>query len=184
MQDLTDLIDQCIEGDRKAQRALYEYLKGRLMGICRRYNPSQEDSNDIFQESMVRLFKNLDKAREASDFDAWTSRIAINVSIDAYKRRKKNEMVALEESEVWEFSADDLSALEQMKAEDIVTLLHELPENQMVTFNMFIDGYSHKEIAGELKIAESTSRTLLTRAKKRMVVLLSKRELGESAYGQ
>lgn len=184
MQDLTDLIDQCIEGDRKAQRELYDYLKGRLMGICKRYHANQEDCNDVFQESMVRLFKNLNKAKEANDFNAWTSRITINVAIDAYKRRKKNEMVALEESEAWQFSADDLSALEKMNAEDVVVLLHELPENQRITFNMFIDGYSHKEIAGELGIVESSSRTLLTRAKKRMVVLLKKRESEEGVYGR
>lgn len=184
MQDLTDLIDQCIEGDRKAQRALYDHLKGRLMGICRRYHTSQEDCNDVFQESMIRLFKNLNKAKGVNDFAAWASRITINVAIDAYKRRKKNEMVALEESEVWQFSADDLSALEKMKAEDVVSLLHGLPENQMVTFNMFIDGYSHKEIAEELGIIESSSRTLLTRAKKRMALLINKRDVREGAHGQ
>ena len=117
MQDLNHLIDQCIKGDRKSQRTLYEYLKGRLMGICLRYNRSQDDGNDVFQEAMIRLFRNLEKAREVKDFNAWASRITINVTIDAFKRKKSDLMVAIEESEVWQFSADDLNALEKMKAD-------------------------------------------------------------------
>lgn len=176
MQDLGHLIDQCIAGEQKSQRALYDYLKGRLMGICIRYHLNKEEANDVFHDAIIRIFKNLEKAREVKDFNAWASRVAINVAIDAYKKRRSSTTLSLEEGGVWQFSSEELDAISEMSASEIIALLHKLPESQMITFNMFIDGYSHKEIGERLAIAESSSRTLLTRAKKKMTRLISRRE--------
>lgn len=148
-----------------------------------RYTSSQDDANDVFHEAMIRVFRNLEKARQAKDFNAWVSRVAINASIDAFKQRKKKTFKALEEVEAEPFDEGYIDALEEMKAEEIVKMLQLLPESQMVTFNMYVDGYSHKEIAEQLKIAESTSRVLLTRAKRRIAELLRKSAPDERRYG-
>jgi len=48
-------------------------------------------------------------------------------------------------------------------------LLEKLPDQMRVIFNLYeIEGYSHKEIAATLNIAESSSRTYLTRAKMKL----------------
>jgi len=48
-------------------------------------------------------------------------------------------------------------------------LLLQLPEIQRTIFNLYeVEGYSHEEVAALLTIPESTSRTYLTRAKKKL----------------
>jgi len=57
----------------------------------------------------------------------------------------------------------------QLSAQDILKLLNLLPDIHRMVFSLYeIEGYSHQEIAGLLKIPENTSRVYLTRAKKRL----------------
>ena len=58
------------------------------------------------------------------------------------------------------------------QGQDILKLLDKLPEIQRVIFTLFeVEGYSHEEIAQQLNIPESTSRTYLTRGKQKLRVL-------------
>ena len=59
--------------------------------------------------------------------------------------------------------------VEHLTAQDILKLLNYLPDVHRMVFNLYeIDGYSHDEIANMLKIAPSSSRTYLSRAKERL----------------
>ena len=54
-----------------------------------------------------------------------------------------------------------------MDAEDLYAVIQGLPKGYRTIFNMYVvDGYSHDEIAKELNITESTSRSQLTKARK------------------
>ncbi|MCE7991606.1 MAG: sigma-70 family RNA polymerase sigma factor [Roseivirga sp.] len=184
MTDISDLIEQCIKGDAKSQKELYDLLKGRLMGVCLRYNTNKEEANDVFQEAMIRIFNSIHRAGEVDNVMAWANRITCNVAIDFYKKKRARMMVSMDESETAEFTSDEVDVIGQMSAEEILKILHELPPNYRLVFNLYvIEGYSHKEIADQLEIAESTSRVLLTRAKRRMIELLKKTEVVKHVYG-
>ena len=182
--DLNDLVRRCIKGDSRSQKELYNLLKGRLMGVCLRFNPNQDEANDIFQEAMIRVFKNIKKARKVDSVIAWATRITSNVAIDMYRRKRAAVMVSLDDSQVAEFTSKELDAIRRLELEELLGLIQMLPPNYRIVFNLYlIDGYSHKEIASRLEIAESTSRALLTRAKRRMIELLKKTEPMSHVYG-
>lgn len=87
----------------------------------------------------------------------------VNTSIDRARKNKrfKNQV---EISEIQPISSVDLEA--ELHAQQIYNLLNELPDLLRFVFNMYeVEGYSHREIAHKLKIAESSSRAYLTRAK-------------------
>ena len=63
--------------------------------------------------------------------------------------------------------------LDQMSAEEIVSVINQLPDGYRIVFNLYaIEGFSHKEIAQELNIGESASRSQLARARAQLVGLL------------
>jgi len=63
----------------------------------------------------------------------------------------------------------------ELHAEDLYKLILELPMGYRTVFNLYvIEGYSHKEIAEQLTISESASRSQLTHARQRLMTLLSK----------
>ncbi len=185
MPKLTELIKRCARGEAKAQEAFYDLLKGRLMGVCMRYTKEQEDANDVFQEAMIRVFRNIKRIHEVDNVLAWATRIASNVAIDHYKKKRANMMVSIDESEeAMELSSEELSAIEALETAELLQIMQLLPQNYLVVLNLYmIDGYSHKEIANQLDIAVSTSRVLLTRAKRKMIELLKKIDTCEQVYG-
>jgi RNA polymerase sigma-70 factor (ECF subfamily) len=51
-------------------------------------------------------------------------------------------------------------------AEDLMNLIQRMPDGYRIVFNMFaIEGYSHQEIAAQLGITESTSKSQYLRAR-------------------
>lgn len=64
-----------------------------------------------------------------------------------------------------------------MSVEAIMELCNKLTESQNIVFNMFvIEGFNHKEISEVLNITESTSRSTLTRARMKLVELITNME--------
>ena len=56
--------------------------------------------------------------------------------------------------------------LDQLKTDDLVQLIKELPQDFRIVFNMAaIDGYKHQEISEQLGISIGLSRARLSRAK-------------------
>ena len=77
----------------------------------------------------------------------------------------KNEMVEEEEEE----------NLEDVHGNELIQHIAQLPEGYRTILNLFaIEGMSHKEIALQLGINESTSRSQYTRAKKALQQLFMK----------
>ncbi len=133
------------------------------MMICRRYGDGTPRVEDTFQECFVQVFNSFKKAKNINDLDRWIAKISINTNINHYYAHKK-EPVAATEIEVLHEGHKEI--LEGLSADEILAAIAQMPGGFRVVFNMyFIDGYSHREIAERLKIAESASRSQLSRAK-------------------
>jgi RNA polymerase sigma factor (sigma-70 family) len=66
----------------------------------------------------------------------------------------------------YELISPDLNILSDLGAEDLLKLISQLPDGYRVIFNLYaIEGYSHDEIAGMLKIKTATSRSQLSKAR-------------------
>ncbi len=175
--DMKKLIQGCRNLNRTSQREMVDYLSPYLYAICRRYTDSHEDAKDVLQDSLISIFNNMDqcKSNETAVFKSWSARITVNTALS--KKRKlsykmeRNEL----ETDTRNFSPPVHS---QLNVEDILKLLHLLPEKQRTVFNMVvIDGFSHKETAQMLQIKESSSRTFLVRAREKMQQLITKLEI-------
>lgn len=154
------------------------------MGICLRYNRDQDEANDVFQETMIRVFKNIQQAQHVDNLMGWVTRIATNVAIDHHRKKRTDLMVNMDDNEVAELTSEEIGIIEMLETKEILRLIQQLPLNYSLVFNLYIiDGYSHKEISDQMGIAESTSRVILTRAKQRMAELLKKTEIRNYVYG-
>ena len=159
------LIESCIKGDRAAQKVLYDRLAPRMFPVCIRYVGDRELAADILQDGFVTLFTRLDSYKGEGSFEGWARKIFVTTALMELRRKDALKM------------SEDLEALRGMKAEtssqlqnigykDLMKLITQLPPGFRTVFNMFvIEGYTHKEIAEELGITETTSRTQLSRAR-------------------
>ena len=54
------LVQACREGDRKAQKQLFDALAPKMMAVCLRYMGNREDAEDVLQEGFITLFTKMD----------------------------------------------------------------------------------------------------------------------------
>jgi len=139
-----------------------------------RYVKNEYDAEELTNESFMRAFgkvvtfsSNDTGERFEKSFRAWLARIAVNISIDFLRAQK--QFVALDNVNEGDFEQQRVEVTGDLHVEDIMKLLLQLPEIQRTIFNLYeVEGYSHEEVATLLGIPESTSRTYLTRAKKKL----------------
>ena len=159
-----DLIEGCLLGNPVMQRKLYDKHAPKMYGICLRYAANSEDAKDILQDGFVKVFVNLGKFMATGSFEGWMRRIFVNTAIEHY--RKKNQLYAISENQEENIPNQEVSALDELEAEDIIRLISELPNGYRTVFNLFaVEGYSHKEIATMMNISEGTSKSQYARAK-------------------
>ena len=164
--DEKQLIDGCISGNRKAQKALYDKYSKRMMAVCLRYMKDTEDARDLLQEGFVKLFMNIHQYAGEGVLDAWVRKIFVNCALE--KLRQQDILREAEDISGMEYAdIPDDSTVVNLSAEEIMAYVRSLPEGFRTVFNMFaIEGYSHKEIGQKLNITESTSRSQYMRARK------------------
>lgn len=145
------------------------------MALCMRYaNKNVHDAEDIFQEGFIRVFNKIGLYKFEGSFEGWIRRIFVNVAIKKYQKNKKNKVILNGYSHVEENPIPP-KVLELLSEQELIVLINSLPDGYRLVFNMYIiDGYSHKEIGKKLHIAESTSRSQLTKAKKLLKDILEK----------
>lgn len=166
------IIDGCKKKSVHSQRLLYNLTVDRLYNVIYRMVTHHQTTQDVLQESYIKVFEKFDQYDAAKgDVYAWMCKISINLSLNFLRQKK----LAFDEVETLiNHSANDLSALEKLKAEDILDVLSQLPEQYRIIFTLYeIEGYQHQEIADMLQINVHSCRTYLSRAKTKLQELLS-----------
>jgi len=157
MEPLSDLelVEQVRNGKRQAFTELMRKYQERIYWTVRRIVGDHSEADDVTQEAFVRAFLGLGDFRGDSSFYTWLYRIAVNLSLNALRKRQVVEY--LRESEIVNRLFPQLDdpgrRLEEKELEtNIERAVARLPEKQKAVFVMrFYDEMSYEEIARVLK---------------------------------
>lgn len=167
-----NLIVACMNKERWAQRQLYETYYGKMMGVCLRYATNEEDARDILHEGFIKVFKNLGRYKPGTSLGAWIRRIMINTAIDFYRKSIRRRTEDLENAQHTSVVGPD--PISTCSAQEIMKSVQQLSPAYRAVFNLYaIEGYAHKEIAEQLGISESTSRSNLVKARSKLKAMLA-----------
>ena len=150
--------------DKTAMKMLYDRYVGYLTAVCARYIPDDDDVKDILQEAFIKAFQSMDRFswRGEGSLKAWLTRIVVNDSLKALRRKKP---VALSASLAETVEEED-PAFEAVPLPVIQGMIRKLPDGYRTVFNLFVfEDKSHKEIASLLGIKENSSASQLYHAK-------------------
>ncbi len=171
-----ELIDKCLRGDHRAQKALFDKFSGKMMSVCMRYAAEREQAEDVLQDGFVKIFGHLSKFKREGSFEGWIRRTMVNTSLDSL-RKKRAVTIDTDISEAEYLAGTDEKSLGKLRLEELMKLIHEMPTGYRTVFNMYaIEGYSHREIADELGITESTSKTQFRKARTYLMNIIGERE--------
>lgn len=159
------LVKECVSGNARAQRMLFDRYSAKMLGVAMRYIRDKERAEDVLQDAFIKVFKNLDRFKHDGSLEGWIRRIVVNTALDQLRKNKKRQGdLELDDSFI-EITTNNFTE-ERLQAESLMKLVQELPEGYRTVFNMFaIEGYSHKEIAKKLGVTENTSKSQYSRAK-------------------
>lgn len=168
-----DLVTRAREGDTRAFDALILKYGDKLYGLVYHMTSHKEDTHDLLQEIFARAYQSLKSFRGSSSFYTWLYQIAVNLTLNFLKKRKRRSGLSLNELES---SAQQDPALidttheanpeRQTNLNELQIKLNEamqkLSEPHRMVVTMFdIQGMSHGEIAKVLKTSEGTIRSRL-----------------------
>ncbi len=162
----SELLAACQRNDRKAQFAFYQYYKGKMLGLCRRYAASNAEAEDILQDAFVKIFANVHTVHKNESVGGWVRNVVVRTAIDQYRRNRPWATQVGYDDAIEHAENQQHLALEQLHTEDILKAIQQLAEGYRLVLNLYvIDGYSHAEIAQMLHISEGTSKSQLSRAR-------------------
>lgn len=173
--EIKQLISGCKTNDRKCQRAFVDQFSPYLFGVCRRYINDHEKAKDCLQESLVHILSNINKYESTGSFKSWAARVTATQCLQFIRREKRH--ITFDISETAEPSEEE-SISNRLEVDDVLKFLETLPEKYRIAVNLYIiEGYSHKEVSEQLGITESSSRSLVTRARKMIVTAFGERKM-------
>jgi RNA polymerase sigma-70 factor, ECF subfamily len=170
------LVQECRAGRTEAFGVLVARYQERLYPTLQRLTGSAEDAEDILQDTFVRAFEKLDQFHGDSSFYTWIYRIAVNLALSGYRRRRVRSPLRLrhlhspvphDDPPDESLDADPTLALERAEREKIVEdALNKLgPEHRAVIVLKDFDGHRYEEISTILNVPVGTVRSRLHRAR-------------------
>lgn len=162
------LVAACLKGDSKAQKQLYDTYSVKMYGLCLRYAKDHAEAEDMLQEGFFRVFTRLHQFAGTGALGGWIRRVMINTSLKYLQKQRRHFFAPEDLAKVSETrESAEANVFSQFGAEAIIGMIQQLPTGYRTIFNLYaIEGYSHKEIAEQMEISESTSRSQYARAKK------------------
>jgi RNA polymerase sigma factor (sigma-70 family) len=180
MQSQQELVRDCLRGDPRAQRALYDTYAEVMLGVCCRYVRTQADAEDVLQEAFVRVFTRLGQYRGSGELGGWIRRIVVHTALNFLKRPSRvHEPLSFAEEGPEPVS--DLDPVPDLEAKELAALIRSLPAGFRTVFNLYaIEGYSHAEIAKLMNIRETTSRSQYLRARAALAEMIRRHHAATS----
>jgi RNA polymerase sigma-70 factor (ECF subfamily) len=166
-----DLLDRCLDGDKKAQFEIYRLYYKSMYNSSLRIVGIPEEAEDIMQESFLTAFRKLKTYSGDVSFGAWLKKIVINRSLDELRKRK----VLFEElhAELPVANEPEPEA-ESITVEEVKSAINSLSDGYRTILSLILlEGYDHEEVSEILGIKNVTSRTQFSRARQRLKEILT-----------
>ncbi|NIM52089.1 MAG: sigma-70 family RNA polymerase sigma factor [Gemmatimonadales bacterium] len=187
-QAVTPLVRKAQAGDREAFRELVRACYQQIYRWALGQTGDPDDADDVTQEVLVRLHRQLSRYRAQARFTTWLYQVTRNAAADLHRRRKRQERVASR----WEAAAspeeteDQLEAIHQAEVMELVkSFFDELPDRQREVFDLVdLQGLTPTEVGKILQMNPVTVRAHLFRARRsiRGRIMAEHPELMEEAY--
>ena len=144
-------------------------LRDKMFRLAHRITLSQEEAEDVVQDTMERLWRERDNFSIINSIEAWTLRLVRNLSLDRLKRSGRNTVALDAERDATPAASID----QQMELEEKMRIVREamdrLPEIQRSIMQLRdIEGKTYTEIADILQISESQVKVYLHRGREKV----------------
>jgi len=175
LEDLQELIRNCVRNDRKSQEKLYKQFYAPLYCLCRRIFQNDHEAIESVNDGMMKVFANIGSFREDKGrFFNWVYTIVRNTALDKLRAAVPFTEQTENLSDLPETSPG-YNPLRALEWRDIYALLDQLsPATRVVCSLFYMEGYAIKEISDQLNISSGTVKWHLSESRKKMKVVMER----------
>lgn len=157
---------------------LYARHQRRAFAQCYRIVGNSDTSEDLVQESFLRVLRHRDKFRGESRFTTWFHRITSNVCLD-HLGAQRREVAAFDEFAADRDGCETFTAMDESDVSVTRIAFDKLSqEKQQLLIMARIDGCDYKQIAEQLGTSEGAARVRVHRTMHELKSIID--ELSES----
>ena len=179
-----DLVSKTKKGDSSAFDDLIRKYHSRLYGLIYHMTSNHEDTNDLLQDVFSKAFPAIGTFKGESSFYTWIHRIAVNMTLNFLKKRKRRQHASIDDNDQHLESDPDFLAAANKKDPRNLINIHELQKKLAKAMNLLssqhrtvvtlfdIQGVPQSEIAKILKTTEGTVRSRLFYAHQQLKISL------------
>lgn len=159
--------------EKEFEQIVKQYKTNMYM-ICYMYAKDNDEANDFFQETLIRLWRGFSQFRGESNIATWISRICINTCLSSLRKtRKHSKTIPLSiDLEMLEEDKEQSLQIKQMHA-----LIGKLGVLDKALILLWLDNMSYEEIADVMGISVSNVSVKLVRIKEKLKRMSGKRKI-------
>ena len=163
--NLDIIINGCKQNDPLCQQQLYKFYYPDMIKIGYRYAGDADGAGIIYNNAMLKVFKNISNYTDEGKLEPWIKTIVINCAIDFCKKKNifKRSVPYIAEDEIIIMP----EVFDSVSGKEMQQIIAQLPAATATVFNLYIyEGFTHKQISERLGIHEGTSKWHVSEAKK------------------
>ncbi|MFA6618130.1 MAG: sigma-70 family RNA polymerase sigma factor [Candidatus Neomarinimicrobiota bacterium] len=176
-----ELVKRFQEGDERAYIELVKRYKDRLLNFVFRYLNSFEQSEDVVQDTLMKLYTSAHMYREIAKFSTWIFTIAANLAKSELRRQKRRRTISIHtmgyDNKEYEIPSDDYSPERETTSnygeKQIQQAIDTLPDQfKTVIILREVQQLSYEEISQILNISIGTVKSRINRGRLRLQKML------------
>jgi len=147
--------------------------ENKIFRICRYYFTDKDDYNDAFQESLIRIWQNIDSFRNESKMSTWIFRVVANTCLSGLRRDKKRKELITSTTILENIHIPDAEPIEEdhhaeHKLEFFRRFMQHISVVDRMLVSLYLEELSTKEMAEVTGLSESNVRVKIHRIKEQI----------------
>ena len=171
----SELIKKAKEGNIGAFNFLMNKYYPRVYASLFSFTKSKEDSEDLAQQTFIKVWEQIQTFRGDSAFFTWVYRIAINlaknfVASSSYKKQRINKSIEHSDMEISSFEDLESLVIHDQYMIKIKNFVSTMPESLKTAFTLReVEGKSYQEISIITDTPIGTVRSRIFRARESII---------------
>lgn len=180
-------VEKFIAGDDTIFPKIFAEYRNKVNYMALSILHNEADCEEVVQNTFIRVFEKRDNLKDASAFNTWIYRIAHNISLDLYRKNKRNlssDHYDVEElSDIKGHHSTEYEMKKNTIRESIQVQIGNLPDDLKEVCNLwFLSDCTLEEIAQILELPKGTVKSRLHRAKRQLRSDLRRNEITPSTF--
>lgn len=139
-----------------------------IQKVCRIYNRTSQDSEDMFQEIVIQLWKSYKTFKGESKFSTWMYRVAINTAISIHRKKQREVSIEFVDTPLNIFKADNDQKIENEKLAQLYNAISILTEIDKAIIMLYLENTSYEEMELIIGLQQNNLRVRMNRIKEKL----------------